>query len=228
MRGRRSGAAERVAVEWIAVGLAVGVLLGGCAPSTPPSAPDPAETRQAPEPSASSGGPAVVIRSDRLVVLGETGTESAQIPYSTDAATATAQLTAALGDDPSTTSVTDDPCFPLLDERGWGGLHLWTSPDGVIRPADAQFFVTADDEETSTGFPIRITSGQTVGATQDEVLAANLGAPSFGTDDAIDLHYDVASGAADGDPDQYWGAIAQLEDGELRSIGAPVYYQREC
>lgn len=39
-----------------------------------------------------------------------------------------------------------------------------------------------------------------------------------------ELHYDIVSGAAGGDPDTYFGAYALLNGGALASFASPIHY----
>lgn len=212
--------------------LAIVVLaLAGCAG---PAKPTPAPTRTTasatptPSPTATASGPRVEIDGTGITVYGASGASTVDLTFSVDAQTAAARLSTALKEQAATTTVTDDRCYPQLDESSWGGLHIWSTTDGLTRPAGAQFYVTADAAKTGTGVPILIPSGQSVGATKSQLLAANASAPSFADGDAIDVHYDIVSGSASGDPDQYYGAVAKIIGNRLTLIDSPIYYSRPC
>jgi predicted small lipoprotein YifL len=207
--------------------------LAGCgapAPADEPdAAPTPSPTSEQPVP-VETDAPAtleVVVAGDGLEVR-EGDATLLELPYTTSGPEAVSRLAEALGAQPTTDTISDDACYPVLDEASFGGLHLFTSPDGLRKPAGAQFYVTADDAEAAADVPIVITTGQSIGDEASDVLAANAEAPSFANGDWTDVHYDVVSGTADGEPADYYGAYAQLEDDELAFVTAPTFYFYEC
>ncbi|MET0302988.1 MAG: hypothetical protein ABW040_02970 [Microbacteriaceae bacterium] len=210
-------------------------LLGvtGCAPeaaapaptpvasNTPSAAPAPTED---PEPTLAD----VLIDGDSISVRLSDGSPIVDVPYATAATEAIQSISTALGETAEDTVVTDDPCTPILDQASFGGLHIWSSTEMIRKPQEAQFYVTADAATTAAGIPIVITTGQSVGDSARDVMGANSGVPSFDNGSWIDLHYDVISGSAASEPGEYFGAYAQVRDGELRSISAPTFYFFEC
>jgi len=207
-------------------------LLSGCgsaapapAPSTPAGSATPTP-RSSPSPSPSVAK--VVIDGDSVSVVRSDGEVLDDIPYTSAVADAVARLTEALGESPVTSTVTTSSCYPSLDESAWGGLSLWSAADGLNKPEGAQFYVTADGPATGDDVPIVIPSGQAVGDDAAAVRAANPRAPSFDNGRSIDVHYDVVSGSADGDPSEYYGGYAQIRNDRLVLISAPNYYFFEC
>lgn len=217
-----------------ALALALSVLLGtaACAgaPEAEPTASSPAEPR--PEPSATASADPVVsevlIDGDSVSVRRSDESTVVDVPFTSTAVDAVQKLSDALGETAETDVVDDDPCTPILDRSSFGGLHIWSSTEGIRKPAGAQFYVTVDEAETTGGTPIVIPSGQSVGDAADEVMAANLQSPSFDGGDWIDLHVDVVSGTADSDPSEYYGAYAQVKDDELAFVSSPTFYFYDC
>lgn len=82
--------------------------------------------------------------------------------------------------------------------------------------------------ETANGFKVVIATGQWVGMDGADVLAANADAPTVDYDAWISLSYDVVSGTAEGNPDEYYGAHALIRDGELKSFASPILYNYDC
>lgn len=217
--------------------VAVVVVLGaslltmtGCAP-TPEPEPEPTPTSASPTPepteTADADAPAIVLDGDSLDVV--RGDEVlASYTFDQTAPEVMAAMNIVLGENATSETITDDPCYPSVDRTSWGGLHLWSSTEGVNKPLDAQYFVTVDAAETASGVPIRMPSGQEVGESAAVVLDANIGAPSFAADEGSDLYYDVRSGTPDGDASEFYGALARLQRDELVELRSPVYYLFEC
>jgi len=219
------------AIPLVVLASAALLVLSGCAATPAKPAPKPSATRTAaaPSPSAKPAGEVtVVIDADSVTVLDASGGTAASIPFTADAATASSRLGSALDETPVSATVTDDACYPMLDEQSFGGLHIYSSPDGLTRPLNAQFYVTADAAKTAGGVRIELPSGQAVGDAGDDVIEANLKAPRFESADGTEVHYDVASGSASGDPSTYYGALALISSGKLASFGSPVFYARDC
>ncbi|MBI5162255.1 MAG: hypothetical protein HY996_12720 [Micrococcales bacterium] len=226
MTARRVGATPRALVAF-----AVLVLLAGCAAPAAPrrSSPSPsASPTPSAAPTAAANRARVVIDGKSVQVYEEDGSVGLDLAYTLDAVAARQRLDEAIGAAARPGTVTTDPCYPQLDEFSWGGLHLFTSPSGLARPGGAQFYVQADGPQAADGLPIQLPSGQSVGATRGQVLGANTGAPSFSDGASIDLHYDIVQGSAEGDPGQYFGALARIVAGRLALIDAPIYYSRPC
>ena len=219
------------AVRALLLVAAVAFALSGCTAAPAPT-PDPtrrsASPRPEPTPTATDAGPRVEIDGRGVTVVDDSGTTTLRLAYTADPGNAVARLDSVLGERSQTASVTDDRCYPQLDESSWGGLHVWSSADGLSRPDGARFYVTADAPTTGGGIPIRMPSGQSVGDPKTEVLAANPSAPSFPDGNAVDLHYDIVAGTAAGDPNAYYGALAKIVGARLASLDAPVYFSRPC
>lgn len=214
--------------------LTLSVLLGtaACAgaPTAEPSASSPAEPRPEPSVTASSAPVTslVLVDGDSVTVRRSDDSTVVDVPFTTAAADAVTQLSDALGEAPETDVVDDDPCTPILDRSSFGGLHIWSSTEGIRKPAGAQFYVTVDGSETADGLPIVIPSGQSVGDDAAEVMEANVESPSFDGGGWIDLHVDVVSGTADSEPSEYYGAYAQVKDDELAFVSSPTFYFFDC
>ena len=221
---RAAGAAASAALLALA-------LLAGCAAPGPRITSTPTHSRTpSPTPTA-TGDPVlqkIVIAASGLRALDTAGHSMLELPYSTDAVSASEQISELLGSTATTATVTTDECYPQLDESSWGGLHIFSSPDGLTRPESAQFYATADDESAADGISIESTRGTTVGTPRTQALAADPSAPSFSANGEVDLHYDIGGGSASGDPGDYFGALAVIKDGAVVELDSPIYYSRPC
>jgi hypothetical protein len=223
-RRRAAGPAVLAAVILLAA-------LAGCAaPAPAPTKTSTPRATSTPTPSATARAELqkLVIAADGIQALDSSGHSVLSLPYSTDAQTAGEELEDLLKASAVTATVTTDECYPELAESSWGGLHIFSSSDGLTRPLNAQFYVTADAATASGGVAIETTKGIAVGATRGQALSADPSAPSFSANGEIDVHYDIASGTASGDPNQYYGAQAVIKSGKVVELDSPLYYSRPC
>jgi hypothetical protein len=222
---------RRTAAPAAVAAAALLVLLGACASPAPAPTKHATKTPTAtstPTPTADATLAKIVIAADGIQALDSSGNSMLSLPFSTDPVTAGEELDDLLDATAQTSTVTTDECYPELDESSWGGLHIFSTSDGLTRPLDAQFYVTADAATAAGGIAIETPKGITVGATRGQALAADPSAPSFSANGEIDLHYDIASGTASGDPNQYYGAQAVIKSGKVVSLDSPLYFSRPC
>lgn len=213
------------------VAVVVLLLLAACAGSPTPSKSTPSRTPSAtpsPTKTAAADTARVVIDGRSVTVYDDDGSVELTLPYTVAAEAAASRLSDALDATAQTSTVTTDQCYQELDESSWGGLHIFSTAAGLTRPASAQFYVTADAAKAAGGLPIELPSGQAVGAAEAQVLDANTKSPSFSDGDTVDVHYDIVAGSASGDPNEYYGAVAEITGGRLTTIDSPIYYSRPC
>jgi hypothetical protein len=189
---------------------------------TPLAEPTPIETPDIRDSIAS-----IVVDGDSVSVLTDDGTAYLDLPFENDVESVIAQLSDALRLPEARSTLPSGTCFPERPQATWGGLTIIWGSDWQ-RPPGAQFLVSVDAATTTNGIAITLPSGQAIGAPESEVLAA---APDAYTTDYgawRTLHYDEASGTPTGNPDDYWGAIAVMEDGRLTTFSSPIRYFYDC
>ncbi len=207
----------------------VGCDPGGPGPSETPGAgptasvePSPSETED-PRDRISS----IVIDGDSVYLTLSEGGVYLDLPFTTDAESAVAQLSEAIRLPETRATLPMTGCFHERTQASWGGLSFVWGPDWQ-RPAGSQFLATAEAASTTNGIAVAVLGGQQIGTAESAVFA---GAPGAYTEDYGSwktLHYDVAHGTATGNPDEYWGAVAIIQGGVLASFSSPVYYFYDC
>lgn len=188
--------------------------------SSPSSTPTPTPTPVA-------AAASVIVDGDSVSVIDSGGALMVDIPFSTDPATAVAQLNSAIGLDGVPTTLPATGCFHQRPQATWGGLSFIWGDDWQRAPGSL-FLASVKGPESASGVPITIPSGQKVGSSQADTLAGN---PSAHVDDFgawINLHYDIKSGVSGGNPDTYYGAGAVIEGGVLKSFASPIHFNYDC
>lgn len=169
----------------------------------------------------------IVLDGDSVSVKTSDGGVIVDIPFATDPMTAVTQLNQAIGLDATVTTLPESQCFHERQQATWGGLDIIWGVDWQRAPG-ALFLATVGSLEATSGVRVTLPSGQSIGATEAEVLAANSGAPVFDNGYWKDLHYDVKSGSYPGDPDTYYGAYALIQGGVLSGFSSPIHYFYDC
>lgn len=178
-----------------------GPTVGPGADATPSVDPTPSET---PDPRDRIS--AIVVDGDSIYVTISEGGVYRDIPFTTDAETAIAQLSEAIRLPEVRSTLPAGGCFRERPKATWGGLSFIWGTDWQ-RPGGAQFLATSVADRTTNGIPITILGGQMVGAPEADVFA---GAPGAYADDYgawKTLHYDVVRGDPVTTPEDYWGLL---------------------
>ena len=207
--------------------------LTGCGEETPKddSAPTPTETKpvievtDTPVVTISS----IVIDGDSVYVTEQEGGVIIDIPFTLDPTTAAQQLSSTIGLEPITSVTPPASCGGDLTRVTWGGI-TFVSPYASAPPG-AQFYATADAEKTSNGITVAMLGGQWVGYDGPSTIAAYPGGTlDFGMESigAYVVAYDVKSGTADDNPDDFYGGVAVIQDGAVLSFSAPIHYWYDC
>lgn len=165
------------------------------------------------------------ISGTEVVVSAADGTAMVAIPFSTEPTTAVAQLSEALGVEPTTSTRAANICQPETVVYTWGQFDLHV-PGYVTKDPGAVFTVQANGPTTVEGVPIR-SAGIAVGSTIAEVSAVP-GVYTF--DDSfggVTAQLDRISGTGPDDPNAT-GALAYLSAGIVTDLISPVYYYGDC
>lgn len=214
-----------------AVALVPLLLLTGCGDEEKPlkddSAPTPTQTKDViavePEVNVSS----IVVDGDSVYVTITEGGVLIDIPFTTDPTTAAEQLSEAIGLEPITTVTPPDSCDGDLTKTTWGAI-TFVSPYASAPPG-VQFYATVDAKQTSNGVTVAMLGGQWVGYDGSDTVAAYPGAElPFGIQGTSVLAYDVKSGNVDGNPDDFYGAVAVVTADLLTSFSSPLHYWYDC
>ena len=216
----------------LSVAAVAGILLAGCTPVDAPeddSAPSPSSTKPVIEvtdtPTVNISS--IVIDGDSVYVTEQEGGVIIDIPFTLDVQTATAQLSQTIGLEPITTVTPPASCGGDLTNTTWGGITFVTPYASA--PPGAQFYATSTSKETSNGITVAMLGGQWVGYDGTQTVAAYPGAElDFGMEGTHVLAYDVKSGTADGNPDDFYGGIAIVQEGVVKSFSAPIHYWYDC
>jgi hypothetical protein len=169
----------------------------------------------------------IVIDGDSVYVTVTEGGILVDIPFTTEPAVAAAQLSEAIGLEPITTVSPADLCDPELTRTTWGGI-TFISPYASAPPG-AQFWAIADAKQTGNGITVAMLGGQWIGYDGSDTVAAYPGAElDMGFPNTSVLAYDVKSGTADGDPDNFYGGLAVVENDVLTSFSSPIHYWYDC
>jgi hypothetical protein len=169
----------------------------------------------------------IVIDGDSVYVTISEGWILVDISFSTDPTTAAEQLSEAIGLEPITSVTPPASCDGDLTKLTWGGISFWTPYASA--PPGAQFYATADAEKTSNGITVAMLGGQWVGYDGSDTVAAYPGADlPFGLEGSHVLAYDVKSGTADGNPDDFYGAVAVVEEDVVKTFSSPIHYWYDC
>jgi hypothetical protein len=169
----------------------------------------------------------IVIDGDSVYITISEGGVYLDVPFTTDPETAVAQLSEAIRLPAIRSTIPSSTCFNERPQATWGGISFIWGPDWQRAPGQ-RFLATASAAATSNGIPVTILGGQWIGTSESEVMAGVPGAYSTDYGAWTTLHYDVAHGDPITSPEEYWGAIAILEDGVLTSFSSPVNFFFDC
>jgi hypothetical protein len=144
----------------------------------------------------------------------------ADIPFTTDGATAAAQVGAALNASPVTTTVPPGICSREGQRYTWGDFILVGAGDITMAPGSV-FSVHAKGATASPGVAVYGPGHVQVGMSDADVLAAiPTAVPSGGI-----ASLETVSGA--GTPNEI-GVVGYIDGGSLKSIGSPLYLFGDC
>jgi hypothetical protein len=197
--------------------------------STPPASALPSGApSEGPSPDPVSHPASVIVDGDSVSVTASEGGILIDIPFATDPTLAVSQLNEALGLVGTVSTIPSSPgCFAERQQATWGGLKFSWGDDWQRAPG-AKFMAVAEGAVTTNGLKVTLPTGQWIGWDGAEVIAANPSAPYSDNGTWGDLFYDVASGSATGNPDEYYGAYALIRDGALQSFVSPIHYYYDC
>ena len=216
----------------VAVGVTLFLLaLTACGPGdlTLPTA-EPTETEKpitdiTPEPEVVNIS-GIVIDKDSVYVTETEGGVLVDIPFTLDPATAIAQLSEAIDLEPITTELPVTSCTGGT-KTTWGAISFYYPYASA--PPGAQFYAQADAKETSNGITVAMLGGQWVGFDGAETLAAYPGAElDFGFPGTQVIAYDIAAGTPESGMDDFYGGIAVIEGGQVKTFSSPIHYYYDC
>ena len=169
----------------------------------------------------------IVVDGDSVYVTVTEGGVLVDIPFTTPVDTAVEQLSEAIDLEPITTVTPPDSCDGDQTRTTWGAITFVTPYPSA--PPGAQFYAYVDAKETSNGITVAMLGGQWVGYDGPSTVAAYPGAElDFGMEGVHVLAYDVKSGSADGNPDDFYGAIAIVNAGIVSTFSSPIHYWYDC
>ena len=169
----------------------------------------------------------IVVDGDSVYVTVTEGGVLVDIPFTTPVDTAVEQLSEAIDLEPITTVTPPDSCDGDQTRTTWGAITFVTPYPSA--PPGAQFYAYVDAKETSNGITVAMLGGQWVGYDGPSTVAAYPGSElDFGMEGVHVLAYDVTSGSADGNPDDFYGAIAIVNAGIVSTFSSPIHYWYDC
>jgi hypothetical protein len=206
-----------------AVAVVTAVALTGCdrGPSSPgadPTVRPPAGTPTAtPTPSEDPLAPAFIgITSQGVDVGANNESQLIAIPFSTDIATAAAQLSSVIGVEPTVTPIAETSCAPATATYDWGGLELFTTVP-FNEPGGGVFVARATAAETHGGLALVGPYNQSVGTPLADVLA---NVPGSVSGDRGEGHIEAVLDPHD-EGGTTWGVILDTQDGLVSDFYAP-------
>ena len=220
--------------KWFAIAIAsLGtVILGGCMPGAPIplASPSAAESGVLGTPTAEPEhipvATSLIISGSGVAVLDETATVMVDIPFTTDGATAAAELAVALGAEPTETAMEGSPfCRLPYTEYNWGGFVLQSDRDIEDTGTPPAGFIAIAEEAITAGVAVYGPHNLQVGATLAEVLAADPGGVS--RDYGNGLVY-VALDVTGGSGVDVTGTQGIVSDEVLTVMLSPVYVFGDC
>ncbi len=177
--------------------------------STPVATPTPTEDPLAPA--------FIVITAHGVEVGARNESQLIAIPFSTDIATAAAQLSHTIGVEPTVTPVAATGCAPATATYDWGGLVFYTTVP-FNEPGGGVFVAAASAVETRGGLALLAPSNQSVGTALADVLT---NVPGSLSGDRGEGHIEAV---LDPQEDNGWGVILDTRDGVVTDFYAPGLY----
>jgi len=187
---------------------------GGPPTVAPPAGEHPTAAGSSPTPSGRA--PAFLEINAHSVGVGSASEEQLlNVPFTTDAATAAAALTAVIGA-PTVIPVPATSCQAASSIYDWGGFQIAFDPY-MTDIGGTQFVATVTAARTTGGLDIE-TQGQTVGTTLSDVLAH---VPGSVSGDRGEGHIEALL-----DPQEsgLWGVIVTFTGGVVNGFHAPGVY----
>lgn len=166
----------------------------------------------------------MLILGSGIQVLSASSSVLVTIPYSTDAATASSQLSAALGATPSSSDFPSGSCLPAHTDYDYSGFKLQS---GSQSPGQ-QFNVHATASSIPSGVALLTPVGFTVGSSISAAAGAIPGSYTNSEQGYSYVYYDDQSGT--GNTIDGWGVIAIAPPGSdaIKDIIAPFYFHGDC
>lgn len=205
--------------------------LSACVPTVPMPTPTPTESsatptrtatpRPTPTPTADPLVAATIaIDAIALTITTADGEVITTLPFAEDGDAAAAELSEAIGLEPTVSYLGESSCRAETTVYAWGGLKIHV-PGEIIAAPGAIFTVTAESTATNNGVSIVGPGGQPVGTA---LAAAYSALPDAMTVDDTRIGMDVgASNGADS-----WGTLGLSNSGVITSIMSPVYFYGDC
>jgi len=162
----------------------------------------------------------IVISGHSITVLAAGPTVLADIPFTTDGATAAAQLGAALNASPVTSSVAAGTCTREGQKYTWGSFILAGAGD-ITKAPGSVFSAHAIGASASPGVAVYGPGQVQVGMSTADVLAA---IPTAVLSGGIVSLETVSDG---GTPNEI-GVVGFIDGGTLKSIGSLLYINGDC
>lgn len=203
-----------------AVAVVTAVALTGCdrpasSPTADPVRPPVSPATAAPTPTEDPLAPAFIGISSHGVDVGANNeSQLIAIPFSTDIATAAAQLSATIGVEPTVTPVAATGCAPATATYDWGGLEFFTTVP-FNEPGGGVFVARATATETRGGLGLVAPYNQSVGTPLADVLT---NVPGTASGDRGEGHIEAV---LDQQEDNTWGVILDTRDGVVTDFYAP-------
>lgn len=219
----------------VGVALALSVGLVACDPGSDPTPTDTpgADPTPSVEPTPTETADprdsiaAIVIDGDSVALTVAEGGVYLDLPFTTDAESAVAQLSEALRLPEVRSTIPSSTCFQERPQATWGGISVIWGTDWQRAPG-AKFIAIASAGTTSNGIPVTLGAGQAIGAPEADVFAGAPGAYSTDYGSWKTIHYDVGDGDPVWSPEEYWGAMAVMQGGVLTSFSSPVNFFYDC
>jgi len=140
----------------------------------------------------------------------------ADIPFTTDAGTAIAQFTEAIGAAPTVASVPLSDCQPAATFNDWGGLWL-TTPSYNPDITGGTFWLLVESVSTPNGIPIVITGTGGVGTSLATLLADEPGIRDTWAENNGRYLVDPQEG-------ERWGVAVQIVDSAVHDFSSQSIY----
>jgi hypothetical protein len=158
----------------------------------------------------------IIVSSTTLRVESTTGAVMAEIPFTTDPATALAQFTDAIAAAPTVSTVPESDCQPAATFNDWGGLRL-TTPSYYPTLGGGTFWVSAKSVSTPNGIPIVIAGTGGVGTPLATLLADEPGIRDTWAADNDRYLVDPQEG-------DRWGVAVQIVDSAVHDFSSQTFY----
>ncbi len=160
----------------------------------------------------------ILVTGSGVSVLTDTGEVLVDLPFSTDGATAAAELTLVVGADPVvSTQAGDSECVDAGTTYDWGSFQI-DSPVGFFSEPGAAYSIHVYEPATGNGLALELAPNVRSGSSIAEMLAA---APGTLDTWVVDFGKWLVDPTVDG---RYGVVVNEYPDGSVFSFGAPIKY----